>query len=113
MTMKPLTRELAEDITQAFVNVGNLPEWMQTVAWGRDMSPLGELAAPVAQAAIDAAVAAVLSDLRERLVKADETLRHSARTASTAHRGTHLNSKAEGVRLTLSYLDEVIKETQR
>lgn len=107
MTMKPLTRELAEDITQAFVNVGNLPEWMQTVAWGRDMSPLGELAAPVAQAAIDAAVTAVLSDLRERLVKADAEIKALAADSDGPGRIARLQGKSQGVRLALSYLDEV------
>ena len=78
------------------------------------MTPLGELAAPVAQAAVDAAVAAVLSDLRERLVKEREDLHVMARGYTSgvlAH--TVLIAEARGVRMALTCLDEAIKETQR
>ena len=57
--------------------------------------------------------AAVLADLRERLVKADATLTKMAATADafgskSVHPGpTRLRGKIEGVRLALSYLDEV------
>lgn len=58
---------------------------------------------------MNAETAAVLSDLRERLVKADATLRHNASTYDDVAMIRRLEAKAEGVRLALSYLDEVTR----
>ena len=57
-----------------------------------------------------------VSGLRDRLVKADETLRDNAASAAAAAYTDHgtdaarLKAKAEGVRLALSYLDEYLRD---
>lgn len=50
-----------------------------------------------------------LDDLEARLKKADQELTNMATTASPTERIVHLKSKAEGVRLALSYLRETRK----
>ena len=52
------------------------------------------------------AVADVLADLRERLVNAEAGLIELAAASRGRLYTRHLQSKAEGVRLALSYLDE-------
>jgi hypothetical protein len=49
-----------------------------------------------------------LTDLRERFDRADRTLRSDASDA-VGDRRAHLQSKAEGVRLCMSYLDEIAR----
>ena len=61
---------------------------------------------------MNAETAAVLADLRDRLVSAVadfEDFGHAADQTAFAVR----IAKAEGVRLALSYLDEAMKEAQR
>lgn len=54
-----------------------------------------------------------LQDLRERLINADRTLKADAEGFSggpaDAHRRARLRAKAEGVRLAMSYLDEIVR----
>lgn len=52
------------------------------------------------------------AELRERLVNADQSLRGSVREAPSSMRAdemARLNGKAEGVRLAMSYLDEMTR----
>jgi hypothetical protein len=52
-----------------------------------------------------------LTDLRDRLVNADHSLRnHITVTDRTPEDVARLNGKAEGVRLAMSYLDEITRE---
>ena len=50
-----------------------------------------------------------LDEYRERLVRAESTLSLAGDKAHTTAHGEHLYSKANGVRLAISYLDEMSK----
>ena len=107
--MTTLEDRIAQAIAFSLADAAKLPQWMRAPAWGKDMLPLGELAAP----AVVAIVNEMLADLRERHVKADATLRNMAHEEAGDVRQRHLESKSQGVRLALSYLDEAMKEAQR
>lgn len=56
----------------------------------------------------------ILRSLRERFNYAERTLYATAKEEGLSHdRVVHLNSKAEGVALALSYLDEEIRNASR
>jgi hypothetical protein len=64
------------------------------------------------EAAAPHIASSALAGLRERLVGADQSLRGSVREAPSSMRAdemTRLNGKAEGVRLAMSYLDEMTR----
>lgn len=96
--MTTLEERVAQAIAFTLAINTDLPDWMQTPALGRDMLPLGELAAP----AVVALVGEVLGDLQGRLVTANMLL-----SQGFDHAG------AEHVRLALSYLDEAVRKAGR
>jgi hypothetical protein len=61
------------------------------------------------EASFEPPVSEVLADLRDRLAKADVELRIMSHEAADDIRQRHLESKVQGVRLALSYLDEVTR----
>jgi hypothetical protein len=61
-----LEERVAWQVACSVADVAKLPEWMQGLALGRDMRPLGDLAAP----AVAGVLRDVLADVRARLVQA-------------------------------------------
>ena len=103
-----LEERVAQAIAFSLAASTDLPDWLQTPALGRNMLPLGELAAPT----VVAVVGEVLDDLRDRLVTGACTLGAFENAASQTDYAIRC-AKAEGVRLAPSYLDEAVREAGR
>ena len=108
--MTTLEERVAQAIAFTLAINTDLPDWMQTPALGRDMLPLGELAAP----AVASIVGEVLADLRTNLVKAMAEVDALTRYPAAQSRAFHERiGRMTGLSLALSYLDEAIREIER